>query len=191
MTAIVSRERKASHAAQRADLSGALEDLDKVALALTGGRVREAQTHLARAALQVANAQRLQQTEPNPGAYSPAARAFVGEEMGHLIADRGYTPERAAAAALDQARRRGYKVPASNPLLALLNPGRRDEQLGTALYEIVYQHVHDGDRSPPRKHVFDRPDGVSLWILNDYQVLVQASGQELVGWFTPSGRRVR
>ena len=79
-----------------------------------------------------------------------------------------------------------------NPLLALVNPaGRRGEQLGTAVYDITYQHARDGASAPPRKHVFTSPEGVSLWVQNDYQVLIQATGQSLVGWFTATGRRVR
>lgn len=42
---------------------------------------------------------------------SGKAREFISKEIRHLKEDKGYEQDRAVAAALDQARRKGYKVP--------------------------------------------------------------------------------
>lgn len=43
--------------------------------------------------------------------YSEKAREFISKEIEHLVEDKGYEQDRAVAAAMDMARRKGYKVP--------------------------------------------------------------------------------
>lgn len=43
--------------------------------------------------------------------YSEEAREFISEEISHLMNDKGYDHDRAVAAAIEQAREKGYKVP--------------------------------------------------------------------------------
>lgn len=43
--------------------------------------------------------------------YSDAASEFISKEISHLMKDKGYTQDRAVAAALSVAREKGYKVP--------------------------------------------------------------------------------
>lgn len=43
--------------------------------------------------------------------YSENAREFIGKEIEHHKKDQGMEQDRAVAAAMDEARRKGYKVP--------------------------------------------------------------------------------
>lgn len=43
--------------------------------------------------------------------YSKKASDFIGKEISHLINDKGYSHERAVAAALNIAKDKGYKIP--------------------------------------------------------------------------------
>lgn len=172
MTAIVSPERRASHRSQLSDLLMARDELRAVRLNAVKPDERG---KLRRALVAVENTIRLLTTEPNPSDYSPAAREFVSAEMAQLIGRKGYSPERAAAAALSQARARGLKIPAApNPPLVLVgNPAREGARLlGVEVHRIEYRHVHAGNRY----HDFEFPEQVRLYVLNPYQVLIQGVG---------------
>lgn len=43
--------------------------------------------------------------------YSEKAREFIDKEVSHLVKDKGMPQKQAVAAAHDEARRKGYKVP--------------------------------------------------------------------------------
>ncbi len=43
--------------------------------------------------------------------YSKKASDFISKEIGHLINDKGYSHDRAVAAALNIAKDKGYKIP--------------------------------------------------------------------------------
>lgn len=108
--------------------------------------------------------------------YSKAARRFIAQEISHLFHDKGYDLDRAIAAALSQARRKGFKVPPRpNPKLALVNPsvGRlhsgRDRMLGTAVYQINYRHADDGY---DYFHEFEKPDQVKLVLVDRHHVMI-------------------
>jgi hypothetical protein len=210
VTAIVSPQRRASHQSQRADLHEAQAQLDLVLDQLGPRADRDVRAALRRALALVANTLRLLDTEPNasafqdervqdPGRFDPRSFRTITHDDGTQVTvgcPVGHWHPRAPAGAqcgvpMEVQRIRHPKGATANPpLLAILNPSR-GEQLGDALYEVTYQHVRDPVTSPPRRHVFDHPQGVGLWILNEYQVLLQAHGQELVGWFDAHGRRRR
>lgn len=112
--------------------------------------------------------------------YSRAARRFLSEEISHLIR-KGYPRERAVAAAMAMARRKGLKVPSPrrNPELVLANPtGHR--RMASAVYEIAYKHVADG---LDYKHQFEDPDNVELYILSPYKVLIFGRHKPIIGLF--------
>lgn len=121
MTVIVSPARKESHALQRSELWDAAARLET---ALAGEKDLPQKDLLQEALMLVHNTLRLIATEPNPSKYSVAARTFISQEIEHLVRDKRYALDRAIAAAITQARKRGMKVPPppNPPLLALVNP---------------------------------------------------------------------
>lgn len=131
--------------------------------------------------------------------YSKAARRFISAEISHLFHDKGYDLNRAVAAAIEQAREKGFKVPPRpNPTLALVNPiGKpyRDDPrrvildpipetdvyvMGTAVYEIAYRHADDGY---DYVHTFEKPERVKVVIIDPRRVMLVGDGIPIMGMF--------
>ena len=50
-------------------------------------------------------------TRKKDSGYSEEAREFVSKEIKHHVEDQGMPQDQAVAAAMSEARRKGYKVP--------------------------------------------------------------------------------
>lgn len=92
--------------------------------------------------------------------YSDSASEFIGKEISHLMKDKGYSHERAVAAAINIAKEKGYKVP-SNESKNLIN-----EEIFSDLFNFL--------EKDPRKmsqgsvyYVADMNSSMNKFIVND------------------------
>lgn len=140
--------------------------------------------------------QDLQKNPPASSRYSPRAREFISSEISHLVRDKGYPLLRAIAAAINQARRKGFKVPAykGNPLgamLTIVNPdgavdvgpvtaADRGRIMATGVHSIAYRHASDGR---DYEHEFEKWDQVRIKVLDDHRALLFSGRVPIIQMF--------